>query len=72
MGLKSEGDIYAYLQKQEEAKKKSEVPKDLSSLYGTKGGLFSNTPGGNPKDKKKLKDDVNKVTGEAKQVKNIT
>ncbi|AVF49378.1 phage tail tape measure protein [Elizabethkingia sp. HX WHF] len=72
MGLKSEGDIYAYLQKQEEAKKKTEVPKELGSLYGTKGGLFSNTPGGNPKDKKKLKDDVNKVTGEAKQVKNIT
>ncbi|EPL7677449.1 phage tail tape measure protein [Elizabethkingia anophelis] len=72
MGLKSEGDIYAYLQKQEEAKKKTEVPKGLGSLYGTKGGLFSDTPGGNPKDKKKLKDDVNKVTGEAKQVKNIT
>ncbi|OPB87820.1 phage tail tape measure protein [Elizabethkingia occulta] len=72
MGLKSEGDIYTYLQKQEEAKKKAGTPKNPASLYGTKGGLFSDTPGGDPKGKKKLKDDVNKVTGDAKQVKNIT
>lgn len=42
---------------------------DPESLYGTTGGKFNDTPG---EGKKKLKDDVNKVTGDAKQVKNIT
>ncbi|SHK69575.1 phage tail tape measure protein [Epilithonimonas mollis] len=42
---------------------------DPESLYGTTGGKFNDNPG---EGKKKLKDDVNKVTGDAKQVKNIT
>ncbi|AYZ12898.1 phage tail tape measure protein [Chryseobacterium arthrosphaerae] len=47
-------------------------PIDPTSLYGTEGGAFKD-PGVPDKDKKKkLKDGVNKVTGEAKQVRNIT
>lgn len=47
-------------------------PFDPSSLYGTDGGDFKE-PGPPDKDKKKkLRDGVNKVTGEAKQVRNIT
>lgn len=47
---------------------------DDNSLYGTEGGAFDTTPGeGKDKNKKnKLKDGVNKVTGEARQVRNIT
>ena len=45
---------------------------DTSSLYGTEGGAFSTQPGETKDKKKKLKDGINKVTGDAKQVKNIT
>ncbi|WP_082129206.1 phage tail tape measure protein [Chryseobacterium gallinarum] len=47
-------------------------PFDPSSLYGTKPGDFNTQPGEDKEKKKKLKDGVNKVTGEAKQVRNIT
>ena len=44
-------------------------PLNPNSLYGTVGAGFNPNAG---KDKTKLKDDVNKVTSDAKQVKNIT
>lgn len=52
--------------------KADKKPFDPNSLYGTEGGAFKD-PGVPDKDKKKkLKDGVNKVAGDAKQVRNIT
>jgi TP901 family phage tail tape measure protein len=51
---------------------KPNKPFDPNSLYGTEGGDFKN-PLASAKDKKtKLKDGINRVAGEAKQVRNIT
>lgn len=53
--------------------KKPKVPAfDPSSLYGTEGGAFRDGPGKEAKGKKKLKGDVDKISGAAKEVKNIT
>lgn len=67
-GYKSEAEMYAASLQKDKSTEIQTV--DPASLYGTTGGKFNENPGG--KGKKKLKDDVNKVTGDAKQVKNIT
>ncbi|WP_139422990.1 phage tail tape measure protein [Chryseobacterium mulctrae] len=52
--------------------KNQKKPFDPSSLYGTEGGAFTDeSAAAEEKKKKKLKDGVNKVAGDAKQVKNI-
>lgn len=50
--------------------KNQKTPFDPSSLYGTEGGAFRDGAAEAEK-KKKLKEGVNKVAGDAKQVKNI-
>ena len=55
-----------YADKYDQSKKVPNANLDPNSLYGTTGGKIEEGKG-----KEKLKDGVNKVTGEAKQVKNI-
>jgi TP901 family phage tail tape measure protein len=62
-------DIMKYYADQYD-KSKTEKKFDPNSLYGTEGGAFTDESA-EAKKKKKLKDGVNKVTGDAKQVKNI-
>lgn len=63
-------DIMKYYADQYD-KSKTEKKFDPKSLYGTEGGAFTDESAEAGKKKKKLKDGVNKVTGDAKQVKNI-
>ncbi|WP_066435535.1 phage tail tape measure protein [Chryseobacterium sp. CCH4-E10] len=55
---------------QYDKQKNAKTPLDPNSLYGTTGGAFKDESAEAEK-KKKLKDGVNKVTGDAKQVRNI-
>lgn len=69
LGLHSEGDIYAYEQKKKEKESLYKLPGQ------TTGGAFSDGIGNlskAAKGKKKIASDVDKISGAAKEVKNIT
>jgi len=59
-----------YADQYDKSKTQKKNPFDPNSLYGTEGGAFKDESADANK-KKKLKDGVNKVAGDAKQVKNI-
>lgn len=61
-----------YADEYDKSKNQKKPAFDPSSLYGTEGGAFRDGPGKEAKGKKKLKGDVDKISGAAKEVKNIT